>query len=153
MLKISDIIDDMKVMSNYKSKNIMTDIELVFFKVLRSVIDSEHIIFVKPRVVDIIEAVEWLDYDTRFEMNKKIFGKHIDFVVCDLKTSSPVLAIELDDPTHNYKIEDDNFKDEVFKESGLFLLRVQVREIYNIGWLKFIIDKKIRESSLKSLSA
>jgi len=78
----------------------------------------------------------------------RIDRKHVDFVVCDAATMQPLLAIELDDSSHNSAKarETDAFKDEVFKAAGLPLLRVPAGYSYQSRDLQERIDGALRRT-------
>lgn len=67
----------------------------------------------------------------------KINAKHIDFVLCDLQNVRPVLAIELDDSSHNKpdRIQRDEFVNKVFADAKFPLLRVPVQRSCEKGTL------------------
>jgi very-short-patch-repair endonuclease len=54
-----------------------------------------------------------------------INGKSVDFVVCDKAYIKPLLAIELDDKSHERedRIDRDEIVDQMLKEAGMPLLR------------------------------
>jgi very-short-patch-repair endonuclease len=67
----------------------------------------------------------------------RISAKHIDFVLCRADDVSPVLAVELDDASHDRddRKDRDTFVDGAFAAAGFPLLRVRARAGYNAGEL------------------
>lgn len=62
----------------------------------------------------------------------RINAKHLDFVLCDPVSTRPVLAIELDDRSHERaeRVKRDEFVDAALREAGLPLVRVRASDAY-----------------------
>jgi len=82
----------------------------------------------------------------------RVNAKHADFVLCDKKKLSPVLAIELDDSSHksSSRQERDNFVNEVFRTAGLPLLRITAKRSYALKELTEMIQKEIGKVNMKN---
>jgi len=128
----------------YLLKNsVMTPTELMFFETLLLAVDNKYHIFSQIH----FDAI----------LNNKIIGqpwsgafrhinqKSVDFLICDLKTTRPLLAIELDDKTHSWGNRQARDFEEVriFEMAGLPLLRKRVRENYDYAELAKEIESKI----------
>jgi hypothetical protein len=69
--------------------------------------------------------------------------RHVDFVLYDHESTAPVLALELDDATHEApdRRERDAFVDEALLVAGVVLVRVQAaakydaRELGRVLWV------------------
>ena len=124
---------------NYKKKNyVLTQTELKFYRELLKITEELNlVIFPKIRLADIFEHNEIKEFN-------KIKSKHIDFLLCDKSNCRIRLAIELDDYMHNKEkvIKNDSFKNEIFKQTNLPLIRIKVNNFYNIEE----ITQKIKES-------
>lgn len=129
-----------------RRERLVTKSELKFYRALKSCVQDDWAIFAMVRIADLIR-VEKGAKNMRSWLNR-ILSKHIDFVLCDPSTLTPVLAIELDDASHNRpeRQERDRFVNEAFKSAGLPLLRIDVQTTYEIKNLR----DKIEESSLVS---
>ena len=84
--------------------SIVTEHEKKLYTVLSEHIDThyhnQYIICPKVRVVDIVNMPKDLfNYATW----QRVKSRHIDFLVCTKEDLKPVLAIELQDSTHNTK--------------------------------------------------
>ncbi len=108
-----------------KVKSITTDRELKFYKSLKPIADAKRLVlFSKVRLADIIEPCA-NEKSSEFQSSfNRIKAKHIDFVLCDSMSLAPLLAIELDDSTHerNDRKQRDNFVDESMKSAGLSII-------------------------------
>ncbi len=115
--------------------------EVSFFHVLRRVIEDRALISAKVRLADVIYA-PWQE-EQRSAWNK-ISRKHLDFVVCDPRTLVPVLAIELDDRSHQRqnRRERDSFLDDTLSQAGLPLLRITTRRSYDPQVLAQLVRSK-----------
>src|ERR1700752_312435 len=86
--------------SPYRKKDcLLTPAERSFYEVLQRVAGDDMQVFAKVRLVDLV----WLPKGTQNRQAhlNRVMSKHVDFVLCNRKTVSPVLVIELDDSSHN----------------------------------------------------
>lgn len=123
-----------------KRKSLLTAAERRFHGVLRKAAEG-WTIFAMVRIADLLEVAS--DAPQRQAWLNRILSKHIDFVLCDGETLEAVLAIELDDRSHERadRIARDQFVDRAFAAAQLPLLRVKVEPEYDEGALR----KKIRK--------
>lgn len=124
----------------YKRGKLLTNNELKFYKILKEITKNyNYNIFTQVVLYEIVRNKEIMDFN-------KIKSKSIDFVVTD-ENSKILVCIELDDNTHNRKkrIERDTFINELFKDLNIKLLRIPVKEYYNIQEMEKIIITKINE--------
>ena len=133
----------------YRKKDyLLTKAELSFYRVLKNVIDDDLLIFSKVRLADLL----WLPKGTKNRQAylNKIMSKHVDFVLCESNTLSPVLAIELDNSSHqkSSRRERDKFVDDVFHKAGLPLLRIQAKRSYSPGELSLAIKQEMDNSNM-----
>ena len=116
----------------FKKKDwLLTKGEKAFYDALRQAVGSAVVICPKVRLADLV----WIpkgEKDRRTWLNR-VDRKHIDFVLCRAGTLSPVLAIELDDASHNSERakKRDQVKDDVLKAAGLPMLRVKAAGSYD----------------------
>ena len=63
----------------------------------------------------------------------RIASRHVDFLICTPSTMQPLVAIELDDSSHErpHRRERDNFVDNAFQAAGLPLIHFRARHTYN----------------------
>lgn len=115
-----------KLKYDYKLKHsVMTDSEFKFYKALIIANNNQYDIF--PQV----HLDSFLEYKIRGQSwigaFKHINQKSVDFVLCNKSDGQPILAIELDDPSHQR--EDRVLRDEeverIFKSINLPLLRIK----------------------------
>ncbi len=121
-----------------KVESIFTPAELKFYKILKESL-PEYAILGKVRVADIINVDSKKAKGKYLKYFNRISKKHVDFLICDRETFSPLVAIELDDKSHERKerVERDEFMDKAFKMAALPLLRIKVQKDYD--------TKEIRE--------
>ena len=136
--KQSENIIENNKLKYIKKDYIFTPTELKFYRELLKITDElSLVIFPKIRLADIFKHNEYKDFN-------KVKSKHIDFLLCDKSNCKIRLAIELDDYSHynNRALKNDNFKNEIFKQTNLPLIRIKVNNTYNLEELK----QKIKES-------
>lgn len=100
--------------------------ELYFYRALLPIATQMNLtVFAKPRLADIIEPKKGAG--NRDACFTRIKSKHIDFLLCEQLQIKPVLAIELDDSSHDVpkRIERDKFVDHAMKSAGLPILHVR----------------------------
>jgi very-short-patch-repair endonuclease len=115
----------------YRRKPFLTPAEIAYYKMLRMLFADRYLIFAQVRVVDLCEV---LDRPFNQGAVNRIDRRHVDFVLCDQQTFRPMVAIELDDSTHDlpYRRRKDAFLDEVFRVMGMKLVRQKVRLAYSV---------------------
>jgi hypothetical protein len=104
--------------------------EISFFHVLCSVVGPDHFVFAKVRLSDILFVAR---PDENLAQYNQINQKHIDFLVCRLDGMRPVVAVELDDSSHQREDRQarDEFVDRAFEAADLRLVRVRAQRQYN----------------------
>lgn len=109
----------------YGKKYLMNQTEAKLFRVLSAyLLDKDYIICPKVRVEDVV----WVKkrYGMRpWSISWRLDRSHIDFLLIGKTDLQNKIAIELDGLSHNWYIarERDAFKDNVFKEAGIPLIR------------------------------
>lgn len=110
-----------------------------FFIVLKSAVSDLALISIKAGLYDLF-YVKSSD-GSKYRYTNKIDRKHIDFLLCDLKTVQPIAGIELDDKSHQ-RIDRqvrDEFVENVFRAAGLPLIRVPVKHSYSVAELQALL--------------
>lgn len=119
-----------------KKKFFFTVNEKRFYKVLiQASTELDLVLFSKVRIADLLYVTTKENWRTHFN---KISQKHVDFVLLDKKNLSPILLIELDDPSHNRKdrIERDMFVDDAYENAGMNILHIKTAKSYDKNELK-----------------
>jgi hypothetical protein len=101
---------------------------------LQNATGYRYAIFAKIRVADFCVGLDRFKTPGPFE---RVAKNHVDFVICDASTFAPLVAIELDDPSHLRadRRAKDATKDGVFAALHLPLIRVRASEYatYEVG--------------------
>ena len=111
-----------------KKKYFFSVAERSFYEVLRRLAPN-YTLFAKVRLADVVYVTKgsgaWRTYLNRIDR------KHLDFVICDANLA-PVLAVELDDSSHDdeSRQERDAFVDQVLAASALPILHMSARRGY-----------------------
>jgi very-short-patch-repair endonuclease len=128
----------------YQRKDfLLSKAERSFFGVLEKAVADKFLIFAKVRLADLIFIQSGTD--KRQSHFNKIQSKHIDFVLCSRDVVRPLLAIELDDSSHQAteRRERDSVVDAALGAAGLPILHVPTRSSYNVQELSTAIQSKI----------
>lgn len=116
----------------FKKKDyFLSKAEISFFHVLGSILDEQWLIFTKIRLIDLVSIPRGTEnYQSH---RNRVQAKHVDFVLCDRKSVTPVLVIELDDSSHNkHSVQKrDQFVNAVMKAAGLPILRIPSQKGYD----------------------
>lgn len=109
----------------YSAKPLLTPTEANFHRVLQSVSDRRCHILCKPRLAD------FLDHGGDLTAFNKISQKHVDFLICRQGDWMPMLAIELDDPSHERAAvkQRDMLVNAIFAQVSIPLVRIHVSEV------------------------
>lgn len=133
----SKIHKDKIDLSAYKPKKyFLTKTEKSFFKILNKAVDNEY--YVMPQVnLDKLIRVN-APYNKNYTFRNKIDRKSVDFVLCDKQNICPVLAIELDDSSHDARSRQkrDKFVNQIFEQINLPLVRIPAQQNYDVKTLK-----------------
>jgi hypothetical protein len=117
------------------ARSLLSPAEHEFFEALVSVVAGACAIFVKVRLIDLLELPPgtvnrqgWLN---------RVVSKHVDFVLCDPHSLRPLLVIELDDRSHARadRIERDGFLDSVMDCAGIPVEHVRCAGAYDLSAL------------------
>jgi hypothetical protein len=118
-------------------QQLLSPAELSFFQVLREAVGSSTVICPKVRLGDLF-MVNQASNGSYQGYRNKIDRKHIDFLLCDLVTMRPLVAIELDDSSHQRvdRQTRDAFVNGVFAAARLPLVHIPVKRSYDAAELK-----------------
>jgi hypothetical protein len=107
-----------------RKASLLTKPEGRLYRSLLLAVEGEYQVMSKVRLWDFI----WLENDPpeRGKHLGRLSSRHVDFLLCEPLTLKPLLAIELDDYSHKKPeaIAADQYKDELFANAGLPLLRL-----------------------------
>jgi hypothetical protein len=124
---------------------LMSKAERSFFGVLEQVTDSsKYYIFPQVSLNNLVTVEKGTGSFQAF--HNKVDRKSVDFVLFDRSAVSPVLAIELDDSSHDRedRQERDAFVDRVLAKAGLPLLHVRAQAAYDPKQLAALISEAVR---------
>jgi hypothetical protein len=103
--------------------------ERSFYEVLKRLISADHTVFAKVRLADLVYVTKgsgsWQSHFNR------ISRKHVDFVLCN-RDLAPVVAIELDDSSHDAEEREarDEFVDQVLASAALPIVHIRAKRAY-----------------------
>lgn len=118
---------------HYHRKNkFITDAEREFFTVLVEAVKDQYFVFPQvhlPSIVD--EHIKGQNWRGAF---RHIDEKSVDFVLCSKEYLNPILAIELDDHSHDRdeRKARDIEVERILKEAELPLLRITCQDEYSV---------------------
>ena len=116
-----------------KIPSILTPAEKHFYKILSSIYKDEFIIMAKVRLADVVKVSPNIRKKHWWGYFSKISQKHLDILIIDKSDFSTILAIELDDASHDKRerIIRDKFVNVVMKQTVIPLVRFSVKRRYD----------------------
>ncbi|HZC36516.1 MAG TPA: DUF2726 domain-containing protein [Chthoniobacterales bacterium] len=113
-------------------ESLLTPAEQLFYRSLDTAVSGRLQIFCKVRLADLLQVAS-SNTKERHRLFRKIAAKHIDFLLVEPGRLEPILAIELDDSSHNRsnRRQRDEFLDELFELVEFPLLRVKATASYS----------------------
>jgi very-short-patch-repair endonuclease len=120
--------------------DLFTKAERILYHHLRQAVGLDYQLFGKVRLGDLLEIKR--EAGSRQGHRNRIDRKHVDFLLCDPATLRPLLAIELDDASHQRpdRRERDEFLERALAAAELPLLRLGIRPGYDEEELRRRID-------------
>ena len=107
-----------------KKKFFMSALEHDLFDILHKALSNKYHIFPQVHLSSIIDhKIVGQNWNAAF---RHINGKSVDYVICDKAYIAPLLAIELDDSSHDRedRMERDEIVERIISEAGLPMLRI-----------------------------
>jgi hypothetical protein len=117
----------------YLRPSVVSPAERSFLGVLQTLNYEGIIILTKVRIADVVGIRKGLEARDRQAALNRVVSKHVDFLLVQESDARPVVAIELDDSTHDRpdRSDRDSFVDQVFHSVGLPLLHIKASASYN----------------------
>jgi len=125
----------------YRRGRFLSANEKSFLWTLDQALGGGYRVFAQVRLADLVVVDEGYSEARRRLALNKVFGKSIDFVICDSGTLEPVAAIEVDDRTHLHpgRRERDALVNAAFSEIGVPLVRVTARRAYRVEAIRALL--------------
>lgn len=126
-----------------RNKYFLSKGEAAFYPQLRLAIPSGTVLLAKVRLIDLLYLPPGAQ--NRQSWQNRVQSKHIDFVVCDARDLRPLLAIELDDKSHERedRRERDGLVDHILQCAGLPFHREPAAATYSAERLRAAIGGKL----------
>lgn len=120
----------------YLKKQFFNQSEKMFFSILHSGVAGKYIVLSKVRLEDVVGVQKKSSGDDKdvssekYGARKRVSSRHLDFVLLDETSMTPVAAIELDGKSHGSAKakKSDEFKNQLCSHVGIHLFRVRVGE-------------------------
>ncbi len=132
-----------------RKKYFFSAAERSFYEVLRRVVGEQVHLFAKVRLADVVYVAKGTgSWQTHFN---RIQSKHIDFLLCDRQQIAPLLAIELDDSSHDAEARQsrDQVVDAVCEAARLPIIRISAQRAYTPESLRTILEPHTRGLTLR----
>ncbi|MBE6378523.1 MAG: DUF2726 domain-containing protein [Lentisphaerae bacterium] len=112
-------------------KALLTPNEAAFYTEFQKIMPVGRQLCCKCRLEDLMRIPD--NVPGKNAQRNRIKSRHVDFVLFNPITGFTDYAIELDDSSHNtpHRRQDDLFKDELFRQIKMPLIRIKARREYN----------------------
>lgn len=122
---------------------IMTDTEVIFFKKLKAALPEYHV-FVQVQLSRIIEPDNSETSERGFWFNR-ICRQSVDYVLVDVDAQTTLVAVELDDWTHNSKSRQkaDDKKDKALASAGIPIVRFHAERMPSADMIRYELRQVI----------
>ncbi|MBI5134074.1 MAG: DUF2726 domain-containing protein [Candidatus Taylorbacteria bacterium] len=122
---------------------IMTPSEHVFFKVMLDLFADRYHVFPQVHLDAILDGR--VSGQNPFGAFRHINEKSVDFLICDKLSDRPMLAIELDDHSHDRadRIERDREVERIFATASLPILRIKIEQSKDVESVRNLVREKI----------
>jgi hypothetical protein len=127
-----------------RKDHLLTPGEAAFFRQLLVALQGRFLPAVKVRVADLISVRKGTEnWQSHFN---RISSKHVDFVLLDPQSLRPLLAIELDDKSHDAanRRERDEFVNDALDAAQMPMLRIKAARSYSPAELWAQIEASTR---------
>lgn len=136
--------DASKFPYKYQMKDfLITRPEHEFFNILVEILGNKYHVFTQVHLPTILDhKIVGQNWRAAFS---HINGKSVDFVICDMEYIKPLLAIELDDKSHESedRISRDSEVERIMNEAGMTLVRFENHGSFNKDEIKKTILEKL----------
>jgi len=125
----------------YTLRRFLSQHEYKFYEALKPLADNYgYTIMSKVRIADIVEVQKGFNRSQYYSYFAKIQSKHVDFLLCDKQSVTPLLVVEIDDKSHNRagRVKRDHFVDNLFKTVNLPIIHTN-----NIQTLENQVNEKM----------
>jgi hypothetical protein len=115
------------------SKKFVSEAEANFFKVLRTVVADRGVVLMQVSLQQVLTIPGNRQTPGRQAWQNRIAAKSLDFLICDPNHLRPLVAIELDEPSHAKPSRQtrDEVLDQLLQAAKLPLLRVLTSRQYD----------------------
>ena len=131
---------------DYKEKSfLLSPTEQEFFEALQKAVSINEAIFSKVRQADILETNYNKSHPKFWPTFNRISQRHVDFVLCDKKSSRILTVIEINDKSHNKtdRIKRDIELREALKNTSIQLIEIPAAMNYSVEEIKNAIYAKV----------
>jgi Protein of unknown function (DUF2726) len=128
-------------------ESLATLAEQKFYQALDEAINGRLMILAKIRIADLLSLTS-KSQSARYRVFRSISCKHVDFVLVEASNLRPLVAIELDDSSHQRadRRKRDQFLDDLFDKAEFPLLRFKTASWYSPRSIAAKVEKALGEA-------
>lgn len=127
-----------------KRNNLFTPVERNFLDLLETAVGHQYRIICRVRLTDILDVRKNTSKRTLRTAMQRASGRHLDFVLCDKRDLTPVVAVDLvHDKGDGYKTQRDWFVAGALDAARIPHLRIKVKAGYKPQDISACIEAKL----------
>ncbi len=137
--------DMAKTDSYFLRKTLLSPAERSLLGVLESIGFEDVNICCKVRLADIVGVKKGLAKGEWRRAFNRVSAKHVDFLIVSKSAANPIVAVELDDASHEKeeRVDRDALVDSVCQSAGLPMVHVAARHTYDPKLLQKAIEEAV----------
>lgn len=114
-----------------KNECLCSKTELKFYQQLCEIVDGRYEIFMKTRISDLLEVKKGTRKPISWQ--NQIHAQHVDFVLCSPRSLKILVAIELEDQSHDpeERGKRDQFINQAFETARMAIIRIKTSDEYD----------------------
>lgn len=125
----------------FKKKRLLTGNEVDFYHRLRRAVGAQYQVFPQVSMGALLDTTYSPQHPRYWEHRQSFSSRICDFVLCDSKSLTPVLIVELDDVMHDFN--KDRVRDGATATAGYPTVRFWSRKKPTPGEIKSILNRHL----------
>lgn len=142
--------EDQRITLPYRLREpFLSKTEAALFRSLTEIMGARYIVCPKVALTDLFTIVR---PNENVHFFNKIFRKHVDFLLCDLKSVAPTFGVEIVKPIAKEGLrEADKFIDTLFLDAGIPLVHIPSAESYEPAHVVTLFQSALAKAGKPSI--
>ena len=135
-------------------RKLLSESELEFIRVLEFALNDQYSVFPKLKLGDVVEPHSALAGSDRARLRERIGKIGLDCVLCDVRTSEVLAAIQLkaEEKKAQTDAQDDHFVEHALHSANMHLIRIPLKSSYTAADLAARIESVLTRDFVETLT-